>query len=161
MIARSKSGFTLVELMIVIVVIAILASVTVVSYGSIQADSRDNVRSIKIYAIASALEDYYQIHGDYPGCPALTTDGQTVVSNTLTSLGQPDALVAPQAAAGVTNSITCESLSSVPTTTDAFVYTGNTSSDCRNSTFCRSWILQVRAESGDLITERSLHVSAP
>lgn len=161
MLTKDKSGFTLVELMVVIVIIAILAAIAVVSYNSIQQRSRDSVRSTKLYAIASALEDYYQDNGEYPGCPAMTADGSVVIKNTLTNLGTSDALVTPLAAAGTTNSITCASLSSVPTSTDAFVYTGDTSTDCSSGAACLSWTLQIRTEDSDVLKATSRHVATP
>ncbi|MCA9336234.1 prepilin-type N-terminal cleavage/methylation domain-containing protein, partial [Candidatus Saccharibacteria bacterium] len=38
------SGFTIVELLIVIVVLAILAAITIVAYNGIQQRSRDSIR---------------------------------------------------------------------------------------------------------------------
>lgn len=49
-----RQGFTIVELLIVIVVIAILAAITVVAYGGIQRRAKDNAR----YAELSRLTDY-------------------------------------------------------------------------------------------------------
>lgn len=63
--ARSR-GFTIVELLIVIVVIAILAAVTVVAYRGIQARSRDGLRKQDIAVIKKALEMYYIDNGRYP-----------------------------------------------------------------------------------------------
>lgn len=39
---RSTSGFTIIELLIVVVVVAILAAITIVAYGGIQARARDS-----------------------------------------------------------------------------------------------------------------------
>jgi len=52
----NKRGFTIVELLIVIVVIAILASISVVAYNGIQTRARDSQRSSDISAIKKALE---------------------------------------------------------------------------------------------------------
>ena len=40
--ARMKSGFTIVELLIVVVVIAILATITIVAYNGIQNQAKDS-----------------------------------------------------------------------------------------------------------------------
>ena len=59
-------GFTLVELLIVIVVIAILAAITVVAYNGIQGKAHDSQRQQDIKTIAKALELYYIDNGQYP-----------------------------------------------------------------------------------------------
>ena len=61
-----RSGFTIVELAIVIIVIAILASITLVSYRDVQAQSRDTRRLSDIADIQKAMELYYSDHGTYP-----------------------------------------------------------------------------------------------
>lgn len=53
-----KDGFTIVELLIVIVVIAILAAITIVAYNGIQARARDNVRKQDLAYLAKALKLY-------------------------------------------------------------------------------------------------------
>ena len=63
---KSRSGFTLVEISIVIVIIAILAGITVVSYKSIQARSRDAKRQTDVANIIKAMELYYSDTGSYP-----------------------------------------------------------------------------------------------
>lgn len=50
-----KNGFTIVELLIVIVVISILASITVVAYTGIQDQARDSKRRSDAAAIAKAI----------------------------------------------------------------------------------------------------------
>ncbi|AHB42068.1 General secretion pathway protein G [Candidatus Saccharibacteria bacterium RAAC3_TM7_1] len=61
-----QTGFTIVELLIVIVVIAILAAITIVAYNSIQARARDNVRKQDLAQISKALKLYaVDNDGDY------------------------------------------------------------------------------------------------
>ena len=52
---KTKSGFTIVELLIVIVVIGILATVTIAIYNGIQQRARDNIRKADLAAIEKAL----------------------------------------------------------------------------------------------------------
>lgn len=63
--ARS-SGFTIVELLIVIVVIGILAALVVVTYNGIQQKARDTERKTDINAIHGQLEAYQAQNGSYP-----------------------------------------------------------------------------------------------
>ena len=60
-----RRGFTIVELLIVIVVIAILASISIVAYNGIQQRARDNVRKQDIAQLAKALKLYAVDNGDY------------------------------------------------------------------------------------------------
>ena len=59
-------GFTIVELLIVIVVIAILASISVVAYNGIQQRARDSQRLSDLKAIAKAIEMYHIDNDRYP-----------------------------------------------------------------------------------------------
>ena len=63
---KSRSGFTIVELLIVIVVIAVLASITVVAYNGIQARSKDSRRDAAVRVYKNALEMYKADNGQYP-----------------------------------------------------------------------------------------------
>lgn len=63
---QSKSGFTIVEIFIVVVVIGILASVVLISYNQVQARTRDSKRKTDIANIVKALELYYSDNGSYP-----------------------------------------------------------------------------------------------
>lgn len=60
------AGFTIVELLIVIVVIAILAAIVIVAYNGIQARARDSLRIQDLKNIAKALEAYKITTGSYP-----------------------------------------------------------------------------------------------
>lgn len=63
---QSKGGFTIVELLIVVVVIAILAAITLVTYNGVQARARDTRRLQDMSTIVKALELYRQTVGQYP-----------------------------------------------------------------------------------------------
>ena len=92
-----KLGFTLVELLVVMSIISVLATLAVGSYMSAQTKGRDSRRKQDIYQITNALELYNNDYSAYPastgdkiaGCPTTTstpcswgegsfTDGQTV-----------------------------------------------------------------------------------
>ncbi len=59
-------GFTIIELLIVILVIGILAGLVLNTFSRAQAQSRDGKRSDDITAIAKGLEMYYLDKGQYP-----------------------------------------------------------------------------------------------
>ncbi len=79
---RKQTGFTIVELLIVIVVIAILAAITIVAYNGIQQRARDTRRiqdlaalskSTKLYAVDNG-GDYASINCGSTGNGWLTSD---------------------------------------------------------------------------------------
>jgi prepilin-type N-terminal cleavage/methylation domain-containing protein len=59
-------GFTIVELLIVIVVIGVLAALVLNTYSGIQARARDQERLTDLKAIQKHLEIYYIDNGHYP-----------------------------------------------------------------------------------------------
>ena len=76
-------GFTLIELMIVIVVIAILASIALPSYSSYIAKSRARAAGADLMAASTALENIYQRTLNYPVSTTTTTAGtQTALGST-------------------------------------------------------------------------------
>lgn len=75
-------GFTLVELLIVIVVLGILISISIVAYNGIQARARDSRRHNDISEIAKGLEVYYSVNHKYP-----TSGGATIINNTWSASG--------------------------------------------------------------------------
>ena len=66
-------GFTVVELVIVLVVIAMLVTITTVAYRTTQADSRDKKRQADALMLKAAVEEYYADNGSYPRTGACTT----------------------------------------------------------------------------------------
>lgn len=61
-----KKGFTIVELLVVVSVIGILASIVYANFGSARSASRDDVRKADLKAIELALNLYKAQHGHYP-----------------------------------------------------------------------------------------------
>lgn len=59
-------GFTIVELLIVIVVIAILASITIVAFQGVQQRARDSRRVTDVNSLTKSLELYKTTFGQYP-----------------------------------------------------------------------------------------------
>ncbi|MEO7904513.1 MAG: prepilin-type N-terminal cleavage/methylation domain-containing protein [Candidatus Saccharimonadales bacterium] len=66
---RSQRGFTIVELLIVIVVIGILATITVVAYKGVQQRANIAVAQSDLRAIAAQMELYKADNGTYPDKP--------------------------------------------------------------------------------------------
>jgi len=64
---QNRRGFTIVELLVVVIVVAILAAITVVVYGDIQAQARDSTRRAHAKQITQAMTIYGNKHGHLIG----------------------------------------------------------------------------------------------
>ena len=72
---RKESGFTIVELLIVIVVIGILAALVITTFSGIQKKARDSERQTDINAVHGQVEAYYAQNGKYPTLANLQDSG--------------------------------------------------------------------------------------
>ena len=80
-----KKGFTLIELMIVITVIAILAAMVLFGLGAAQKNARDVQRAQLMKAMQLMLQSYYSDKGSYPPTAAWSSAG--LFSTSATTLG--------------------------------------------------------------------------
>lgn len=157
---KSKRGFSIVEVAVVLVIIAILATVGTFSYLLIQRDARDSQRQTKATLIAEGLEKFYDKNGEYPSPAALTGNisantGQAVASKLKVD---QETLVMPKAPNGITNSIATE-LSD----TDVLAYiaksdVNNTSCQTNAASGCDEFALSYKKErDNETVTIKSRH----
>lgn len=71
---NQAQGFTIVELLIVIVVIGILALLVITTYGGIQQKTRNAQRTADIKAVATQIEAYYADNQHYPSLTDMKSD---------------------------------------------------------------------------------------
>jgi prepilin-type N-terminal cleavage/methylation domain-containing protein len=152
---KSRSGFTLVELLVVVIIIATLATVTLVIYAAQQRDANDNTRKGNATVISEALEKYYAKNNEYPAIPDLVnnTAGNTgaVVAAKLDI--DADSLVNPNMSG--TNSLSTTTASAA---NDFITYTGPNVASCTTAGGgCSEFTLQYVEESGATITINSRH----
>ena len=73
--SQRQSGFTLVELLIVVIILSILAAIVVPQFASSSDDAKISALDSSLSNMRSAIDLYYQQHGKYPS--AATAAGGT------------------------------------------------------------------------------------
>lgn len=63
---KNRSGFTIVELLIVIVVIAILATISIVAYSGIQQRATNTRIIVTVNQVVKSITGYISTNGSYP-----------------------------------------------------------------------------------------------
>ena len=146
---RKESGFTIVELLIVIVVIGILAALVVTTFSGIQRKARDSERQTDINAVHSQIEAYFAQNGRYPTVANLNDDSW--VGSNLPGL-DVDALQDPK---GADNNVATAAAANVY----AYVVTP---SGCDNdpgtaTVDCDTYVLTATLEGGGTHVKNSLN----
>ncbi len=87
----ANSGFTIIELLVVVVIIAVLAAITIFALNSIQTRARNSAALATSHTFTKKVSAYYQLVGSYP------SNTSTVVSTLATyrdsSLGTANSIV--------------------------------------------------------------------
>lgn len=99
---KNIKGFTIIELLIVIVIIAILATIGVVAYGGVQENARNSKRDSDISSLHTGFEATFIQTGAYPNLAqandtALDQDGNAYRATHLKGIPS-DAYTDPKAA---------------------------------------------------------------
>jgi prepilin-type N-terminal cleavage/methylation domain-containing protein len=77
-----QTGFTIVELLIVIVVIGILAAITIVAYNGVQQRARDAKMASTLQSAAKKAQVEYNLTGNYPATSALGASADIALTMT-------------------------------------------------------------------------------
>lgn len=84
--AKKQSGFTIVELLIVIVVIAILAAVSMVAYSGMQQRANNARTTAAVKQVITVIQGYIATNGSYPTelnvCIVPAEDGSCTIYST-------------------------------------------------------------------------------
>lgn len=135
-----QQGFTIVELLIVIVVIGILAALVITTFTGIQRKARDTERQTDIKAVHSQLEAYYAQNGYYPALAEVNTTNLAGLDG--------DALLAP-------NSTTA--IDSNAATTSKYQYAPSPGTCTTAAGDCTSYTLEALLEDGSTYNKNSLN----
>lgn len=143
---KKSSGFTIVELLIVIVVIGILAALVVTTYNGIQQKARDTERKTDVNALHGQVEAYQAQNGKYPTLTNM--NDSTFRSANLKGL-DPAALQDPKGSA--------QTLVAAPVA-DSYSYAA-TPSGCDNGAGgdCTGYTLTATLEAGGTYVKQSLN----
>jgi prepilin-type N-terminal cleavage/methylation domain-containing protein len=137
----NNKGFTIVELLIVIVVIGILALLVITTYSGIQAKARNAKRQTDIQSIQTQLEAFFSQNGYYPSLTDMN-DSSWLDTN-MKSLDK-NALIDPS------NSSNSQTLLSAPDTTKhqyAYAVTNSSGGSCEtDATTCAKYTLTAEYE---------------
>jgi general secretion pathway protein G len=121
---RKNPGFTLMELLISISIIGILVAIGIVSFATVNRQSRDTKRKSDIEQVRSALEMYRADNGNYPS----TGGGSYVDVSTLAADLEPDYIA---------------NLPSDPLATQAYMYIATNGSGGTYYGYCISTLLEA------------------
>lgn len=146
---KRQQGFTIVELLIVIVIIGILAGLVVTQFLGANQQARDSERKTDINSIASQLEVYYAKAGGYPTPTNLTSETWRK-GNSVNAGDQGKALIAPGGTApSATDIVTATTISRYEYTvapTGCQAATGDAGAPANPTTPCTSFTLKAKFE---------------
>lgn len=118
---KSQKGFTIVELLIVIVVIGILAALVLNTFQGVQKRARDTTRQTDVNAIATQLEVYYG-SSNTGGYPSSVTTVKAIKGLDNTALVPPNSNATDLQLATSTTTPTTKPTNSATPAQEVYVY---------------------------------------
>jgi type IV pilus assembly protein PilE len=112
-----QRGFTIVELLIVIVVIAVLATLPVAAYSGMQQRARDTQRVSDMKTIVKGLEMYKTLTGNYP-----TASTTNVISGWEASSINPSQFLSSLKTSSIMSSVPVDPVNNSTTDTHGMLY---------------------------------------
>ena len=89
-VQKKRLGFTLLELIVVTLAIAILAAITIPSYNAVKNNARDNTTQLNLNTVARDAAAIYNLNQGVMSWKAALATAQSE-----TAYGKPDMAVAP------------------------------------------------------------------
>lgn len=158
MIKKREHGFTLIELFVLFVIVGILSTLVVMTYGGVQSNNRNDQRQADIDLLKSHLEGYYAQQTKYPTLANLN-DPQWRAAN-IADLKE-DSLKDPKWTPEIT---ACTMNGNVGVSADpaedcyAYQVRSSDGSACDNQTVeCAQYTLTAMLEGGDKYVKSSLN----
>ena len=141
-IAKGTRGFTIVELLIVIVVIAILAAISIVAYTGIQNRANDTAVQSDIRNLAGKVREYQVLEDRYPH--GETSGGSPITGMTSMSLSRQSYLTSVTNnfyyCRGIVSDIDTFGIIAVSTSGTIYAYTSATGSvQAMSGTWATGW----------------------
>jgi prepilin-type N-terminal cleavage/methylation domain-containing protein len=136
---KRNQGFTIVELLIVIVVIGILALLVITTYSGIQAKARNSKRQSDMKSLQTQMEAFFSQNGYYPSLTDMNSSSW--LSTNMKSLDQ-NALIDPS------NPSQSKTLVASPTAKSyAYAVTDSSGASCESTdTNCAKYTLTATYE---------------
>lgn len=149
---KNQSGFTIVELLIVIVIIGILAGLVISTFVGVQQKARNSERQTDINTIAGQLEAYYAKNSGYPSLADLNntawrSGNEIKVGDSDKAMADPSAATTTTLASAAANN----AYSYVPgvdgtASTTCVSPTTSTGTATTTGTFCNTYVLTATYE---------------
>jgi prepilin-type N-terminal cleavage/methylation domain-containing protein len=137
------TGFTIVELLIVIVVIGILATLVIVTFTGVQQKSRNTKRQTDLVALDGYIE---ASNGQYGFYPTMANLNDATFRATMMQGLDPSALQDPTGSAQL--------LVATPQA-GAYAYVASPANCDNSATLCTSFVLTATLEGGGVYTKQS------
>jgi prepilin-type N-terminal cleavage/methylation domain-containing protein len=156
--ANRAKGFTIIELVLVVVILCILAALVAITASGVQAKNRNGVRQTQIDTLRTQLEGYYAQTDTYP--TAVNLNDPTWRTKNLSKL-KTDALQDPRWDKGVAGCTTNDkAITTAKPMANCYSYEVTTSdgSACDNDKLpCVHYTLTATLEGGEKYVKSSLN----